>query len=195
LLYPGQCLALLLVVSQWRPQPGWQRAWQLPSLLLLTAFLSGTLDLSPTYWLKPGQIQAKLERIQQRSAETLAMAGAYPKGVESFARLGGNGGAIPVGWRGSQLACPEFHQYGFYGQNRLNAILHCTSQAPVVLVSSSFSAWEGVPSWLPREAQGERITARWNGFVKAGEALLAQGFQCHTASDGTRLCVNREVRR
>jgi hypothetical protein len=195
LLYPGQCVALLLVVSQWRPQPGWPRALHLPSLLLLTAFLSGTLDLSPTYWLKPGQIQAKLERIQEPSGEFLAMARAFPKGVESFARLGSNGGAIPVGWRGSRLACPEFHQYGFYAPNRLNAILHCTSQAPVVLVSTSFSAWEGVPAWLPREAQGQRVTAQWNSFVRAGEDLLAQGFQCKRASDGTRLCVNREVRR
>jgi hypothetical protein len=196
LLYPGQCLALLLVVSQWHPQPSWQRALRLPSLLLLTAFLSGTLDLSPTYWLKPGQIQAKLERIQQQSGEVLAIASTYPKGIESFARLGGNGGAIPVGWRGSsQLACPEFHQYGFYSQSRLSAILDCTSQAPVVLVSTSFSAWEGVPTWLPREAQGERISARWNDFVEAGEALLAQRFHCQMSSDGTRLCVNREVRR
>ncbi len=77
LLYPGQCVALLLVVSQWRPQPGWPRALHLPSLLLLTAFLSGTLDLSPTYWLKPGQIQAKLERIQEPSGEFLAMASAF----------------------------------------------------------------------------------------------------------------------
>ena len=195
LLYPGQCLALLLMVSQWRPQPGWQRALHLPSLLLLTAFLSGTLDLSPTYWLHPGQIQAKLELIQQQSGEASAMASTYPKGVESFARLGSNGGAIPVGWRGSQLACPEFHQYGFYDPNRLNAILQCTSQAPVVLVSTSFSAWEGVPAWLPREAQGEKIATQWNSFVKAGEALLAQRFQCKPASDGTRLCVNHEVQR
>jgi hypothetical protein len=101
-------------VSQWRQQPSWQRALRLPSLLLLTAFLSGTLGLSPTYWLKPGQIQAKLEGIHQQSGEVLAIASTYPKGIESFARLGGNGGAIPVGWRGSQLACREFHHCGFY---------------------------------------------------------------------------------
>jgi hypothetical protein len=182
-------------VSQWRPQPSWQRALRLPSLLLPTAFLSGTLGLSPTYWLKPGQIQAKLEGIHQQSGEVLAIASTYPKGIESFARLGGNGGAIPVGWRGSQLACREFHHCGFYSQSRLSAILNCTTQAPVVLVSNSFSAWEGVPTWLPREAQGERITARWNDFVHAGEALLVQRFQCQISSDGTRLCVNREVRR
>lgn len=110
------------------------------------------------------------------------MAGAYPKGLESFACLGGHGEAIPVGWRGSPLACPEFDHCGFCGQNRLNAMPHCSSHAPVVWVSSSFS-------------EGERITARWNGFVKAGEALVAQGFDCHTASGGTRLCVNHEVQR
>jgi hypothetical protein len=110
LLYPGQCLALVLVVHQWQPQFGWQRALRLPSLLLLAAFLSGTLDLSPTYWLKPHQIQQKVERIQQHSSEELALRQSFPNGVDAFARLGGNSGRIPVGWQGSRLACADFHQ-------------------------------------------------------------------------------------
>lgn len=191
LLYPGQCLALLLVVNQWQPNLSWQRALRLPSLLLLTAFLSGTLDLSPTYWLKPNQIADKIERINQLSVEELALRDTFAHGLHSFARLGGNSERIPVGWKGSKLACADFHQYGFYELTRLNAILKCTEQAPVVLVSPSFSRWNGVPSWLPEEAQGALITSRWNGFVEAAETMLAQRFRCHWAAADTRICIQR----
>jgi hypothetical protein len=192
LLYPGQCLALVLVMHQWQPQCGWRRALRLPCLLLLAAFLSGTLDLSATYWLKPHQIQQKVERIQQPSSEELALRQSFPNGVAAFARLGGNSGRIPVGWQGSRLACADFHQYGFYAPMRLNAILQFTAQAPVVLVSPSLSRWDGVPAWLPLEAQGAAITSRWNGFVNAGEALLAKHFQCQQAGGDTRICMQRQ---
>jgi uncharacterized membrane protein YczE len=73
LLYPTQCLALVLVVQGWHPQIRWQKAVQIPSLLLLTAFLSGTLDLLPTYWLTPPQIADRLDRLQHQSVEEAAL--------------------------------------------------------------------------------------------------------------------------
>jgi hypothetical protein len=192
LLYPGQCLALLLVVHQWQPQFGWRRALRLPSLLLLAAFLSGTLDLSPTYWLKPQQIQHKMERIRQPSSEELALQNAFPDHSVVFARLGSNDGRIPVGWKGSTLACPDFHQYGFYTHDRLNRILTCVRSAPVVLTGPSFHLWGEIPPGLPREAQGRRITAQWNSFVSKGEATLAAHFQCQRPTGHIRICVQRQ---
>lgn len=192
LLYPTQCLALVLLVQGWQPQLRWQKAVRIPSLLLITAFLSGTLDLSPTYWLKPHQIADRYERLQQRSSEETALSRAFPGQVPNFARLGSNGPRIPVGLRGSQLSCADFHQYGFYGDERLNGILRCVSGSPVVLVSPDFKPWDGVPSWLPAEAQGLVIQQRWNRFVAQAEQKLAEGFHCRRDGSGTRVCLTKE---
>lgn len=194
LLYPTQCLALVLLVQGWQPQIRWQKAMRLPSLLLITAFLSGTLDLAPTYWLRPHQIADRVARLQQRSPEEIALRRSFPERVPNFARLGGNGGRIPVGLDGSRLTCADFHQYGFYGEERLAGILGCISRSPVVLVSADFTPWDGVPTWLPAEAQGAVIQQRWNRFVAGAEERLAAGFHCRRGASGARVCLAKGPR-
>lgn len=194
LLYPTQCLALVLLVQSWQPRIRWQKAVWIPSLLLITAFLSGTLDLSPTYWLKPAQIKDRFARLQQPSMEELALTRAFPEGqAPSFARLGSNGARIPVGLDGSQLTCPDFHQYGFYSEERLQVILKCARQSPVLLVSSDFKAWDVIPQWLPAEAQVLVIQNRWNRFVDQAEQVLLERFRCSRDGSGTRVCIKREA--
>ena len=191
LLYPMQCIALVLLVQGWQPRGRWQKAVRLPGLLLITAFLSGTLDLVPTYWLKPHQIADRLARLRQRSPEELALRRSFPVRVPDFARLGSNGTRIPVGLGGSRLTCADFHQYGFYREERLTAVLDCVSRSPVVLVSRDFKPWNGVPGWLPTEAQGAVIRRHWNHFVALAERRLALGYRCHRDASGARVCLER----
>ena len=191
LLYPTQCLALVLLVQGWQPEIPWRRAVRLPCLLLVAAFLSGTLDLRPTYWPAPHLITTRSQRRQQPSPEESALREAFPARVPDFARLGSNGAGIPVGLGGSRLTCPDFHQYGFYGEERLNAILDCVGRSKVVLVSPDFRPWDGVPAWLPAEARGLEIQRCWNRFVARAEQRLVEGFHCRREAAGARVCMRR----
>ena len=189
LLYPTQCIALLLFIQGWKPSITWQKTLQIPSLLVITTFLSGTLDLSPTYLLKPPQIANRFEKRFSQSEEVRALRKVFPQQIPDFARLGSNGSQIPVGLDGSRLTCADFHQYGFYNNQRLDGILECVSKSPVVLVSPSFNQWGSVPTWLPREAQGLVIKQQWNRFVDRANNQLRHRFQCSQDSSGTRVCI------
>lgn len=189
LLYPTQCLAVVVVVQGWKPQLRLQQTIRLPIMLIMTAFMSGTLDLLPTYWMHPPQIAEKINRLHLRSPEELALQAAFPRSVPNFARLGGNSSSIPVGLKGSHLTCAEFHQYGFYSNERLDMILECFKRSPVVLISPDFEIWNKPPSWFPKEAQALVIQKRWNRFVEQSQRILDQAFSCQRHTSGAQVCI------
>jgi hypothetical protein len=61
----------------------------------------------------------------------------------------------------------------------------------VILVSPSFHQWSAIPSWLPKEAQGQIIKQRWNDFVSQSENMLTIDFRCKNYFSGAKICIKR----
>jgi len=160
------------------------------AIILIPILLSGSIDLR-TYFENPFRFPGKLNSLRTLSNETKYLIIETGGMSAGYARIGQNDDeGHAFGLQDYKLICPEFHQYYFYSEERLNNILDCASRAPFLIVSESVTLWnDNGLEWLPPYSDRNRLIETWNSYVNKVEKVLSENFSCKQIDQsGARVC-------
>ena len=140
----------------------------------------------------PGKLNS-LRTLSNEAKELIIETGGMSAG---YARIGQNDDeGHAFGLQDYKLICPDFHQYYFYSEERLNNILDCASRAQFLIVSESVTLWNGSGlEWLPPYSDRKTMIETWNSYVNKVEKALSENFSCRQIDQsGARVCKNLNV--